>query len=113
MKPHATLAVRPPVDPAAAEAFLAGKPFPSAPAEPLHPPPAEPLPAPLPTGAAALPLSGRKVHERKDGRRVRRTTILMEEELARRLDLFAAARGVDKTSIHEAALNAWLNAHER
>lgn len=51
------------------------------------------------------------MHERKDGRRVRRTTILMNEDLAKRLDLFAAARGIDKTAVHEAALLAWLNSN--
>ena len=127
MKPS-LLSVRRPVDPAAAEAFLAGKPFPAPEPPPAElypegePPlatPAPPLEVAPPTAAAAPParpdatgpaLPGRRVHERKDGRRVRRTTILMREELARRFDLFAAGRGVDKTAVHEAALEAWLAA---
>lgn len=124
MKPRALLSVRPPVDPAAAEAFLAGQPFP-APQHPATEPAPAPEPSPLPvvattsapssssstlapSAAPAPALPGRRIHERKDGRRVRRTTILMRDELARRLDVFAASHGVDKTTIHEAALESWL-----
>jgi hypothetical protein len=56
-------------------------------------------------------LSGRRVHERKDGRRVRRTTVLLEVDLARELDIFSADRGVDKTAVLQAALRAWLKAN--
>jgi predicted DNA-binding protein len=45
----------------------------------------------------------------KDGRRVRRTTMLLGEELARRLDVFAASRGVDKAVVVNAALEKWLS----
>lgn len=64
-------------------------------------------PAPV-AQAIDLP-KGRAVMELKDGRRVRRTTMLLEEELARRLDVFAASRGVDKAVVVNAALKKWLS----
>lgn len=89
-KPNPSLlTLRPAVDPAAQAAFLRGEPVPARAA----------FPAP----------TGRRVHERKDGRQVRRTTILMQLELARRLDLYAAQHGIDKTAVLHAALEQWLS----
>lgn len=76
-----------------------------APARPEPPLPRQPL---APPSSAALP-SGRAVMQLKDGRRVRRTTMLLGEELARRLDVFAASRGVDKAVVVNAALEKWLS----
>ena len=118
------LSVRRHVDPAAAEAFLAGQPYPAPKAVPELASPPEavasvepPLPAPAaapPTGPSeqSAALGGRRVHERKDGRRVRRTTLLLDEELAKKLDLASATQGVDKTAIMQAALRAWLAAQQ-
>lgn len=114
------LSVRRPVDPAAAEAFLSGKSYPvptEVPALAIPGEAASAVPAmseaPAMASVAGAPSHGRKVHERKDGRRVRRTTILMREELAHRLDVFAAHHGIDKTAVHEAALEAWLVTRDR
>lgn len=105
---RARLSVRRAADPEAAEAFLTGRPL-----------QAVPTPAPIVEAprvehevarvvVAASALAGRRVHERKDGRRVRRTTVLLVEDLARRVDVFAAANGVDKTAVMHDALERWL-----
>lgn len=108
MKPtRPLLAIRPSPDSPAAQAFLSGKSFPSTEPDPAEPP--VPAPAPAPTQASAP--SGRRVHERKDGRRVRRTTFLLEEDLAKTLDLASATQGVDKTVIVHAALRAWFSSN--
>ena len=64
---RATLSTRKPPDPAALDAFLQGQTAPRAPEPP------------------APPSTGRVVHQRKDGRQIRRTTILMDAELAQRV----------------------------
>lgn len=97
MRPErAVLALRKPVDPAAAEAFLTGQPVPA------------PVVVPLEPHDPTMHV-GRRVHERKDGRKVRRTTVLMDLELARRVDLYAAQQGIDKTAVMHAALERWLS----
>ena len=80
-----------PVDPVAAEAFLSGRnPIETAPAAlPAPPPPPKPQPP----------------------RKVRRTTIIMGEELARRLAVYAAAHDTDQTTVIKDALEAWFDAH--
>lgn len=65
--------------------------------------------APAPVAQAIDLPTGRAVMQLKDGRRVRRTTMLLDEELARRLDVFAAGRGVDKAVVVNAALKKWLS----
>lgn len=99
-KLKAVLAPRPAPDPAAVEAFLAGKPSPSP----------EALEAPWPK-ASALP-TGRVVLERKDGRKLRRTTVYLPVELAKRVGIYAVTHGVDQTQVHLAALEAWLSTHD-
>jgi hypothetical protein len=112
----------------AAEPEAPPAPPPKPPAEPPPviaappPPPAEPDEAPRPrprapaSPAAPAPVAqaidlptGRAVMQLKDGRRVRRTTMLLEDELARRLDVFAAGRGIDKAVVVNAALKKWLS----
>lgn len=51
---------------------------------------------------------GRVVLVRQDGRQVRRTTIYMEVELAKRVGIHAVERGVDKTQIIQEALEEYL-----
>jgi hypothetical protein len=98
------LSIRRAADPDAAEAFLTGRPLQAVPAP-------APSVEPARVVVAAIALAGRRVHERKDGRRVRRTTVLLVEDLARRVDVFAAANGVDKTAVMHDALEKWLTAH--
>ncbi len=86
--------------PPPAEPDEAPRPRPRAPAAPAAPPPVAQA-IDLPTGRAVMQL--------KDGRRVRRTTMLLEDELARRLDVFAAGRGIDKAVVVNAALKKWLS----
>ena len=117
---RARLTIRRAADPEAAEAFLSGRPLQ---AVPTHAPVVAAAPALAPvvevprvevaapvamSVAAPSALAGRRVHERKDGRRVRRKTVLLVEDLARRVDVFAAANGVDKTAVMHDALERWL-----
>lgn len=82
-----------PVDPAAAEAFLLGR------------NPADTSSATPSTQEATS--EPRSVHKVK----VRRTTVIMGDELARRLAVYAAIHDTDQTAVIKAALEAWLDAH--
>jgi hypothetical protein len=102
---------------AAADAFVETGRAPAGEEEAPHRPAASKPPAAPPVRAAVAPApaalaidlpTGRAVMQLKDGRRVRRTTMLLGEELARRLDVFAANRGVDKAAVVNAALEKWL-----
>jgi hypothetical protein len=104
--PKAVLSPRSAPDPAAVEAFLAGKPL-HAPTEPVPPTTYPPLPAPPPTTAAPR----RTVIRRKDGRELYRTTIYLEPELAQRMGIFAVKQGVDQTEVIKAALGEYLARH--
>lgn len=87
-KPRAALKPRRAPDPAAVDAFVTGK------------------SAPQPTRSRP---EGRAVLVRKDGRQVRRTTIYMEVELAKRVGIHAVERGVDQTQIIQEALEEYLS----
>lgn len=84
------------IDPQAAGAFLYGT------AAPTRAPDDEP----------EYSLTGRRIYVCKDGRRVRRTTVLMQEDMARRVDVYAAQRGVDKVSIIHNALALFFAAFD-
>lgn len=86
-KPRATLKPRRAPDPAAVDAFIAGKSQPA---------------------ATSPRTKGRAVLERKDGRKVRRTTIYMEVSLAKRVARHAVEREVDQTQIIQEALIEYL-----
>lgn len=87
-KPRASLKPRRAPDPAAVDAFVSGK----------------PAPKPAPSRR-----EGRAVLVRKDGRQVRRTTIYMEVELAKRVGIHAVERGIDQTQIIQEALEEYLS----
>lgn len=126
--PKAILAPRAAPDPAAIEAFIAGKtaPAPTAPVPVVHaappappaaprveprppPPPAEPPPPP--SYSAATGGQKRTVIRRKDGRELFRTTIYLDPELAQRMGIFAVKQGVDQTEVIKAALAEYLSRH--
>jgi hypothetical protein len=86
-KPRAALKPRRAPDPAAVDAFVSGQ------------------PAPKPARSRR---EGRAVLVRKDGRQVRRTTIYMEVELAKRVGIHAVERGIDQTQIIQEALEEYL-----
>ena len=109
--PKAVLAPRAAPDPAAIEAFLAGKPVPSpaAAASPPLPPVAPPAPPPPSAPVSAAPATPKRtVIRRKDGRELFRTTIYLEPELAQRMGIFAVKQGVDQTEVIKAALTEYL-----
>ena len=87
-KPRAALKPRRAPDPAAVDAFVSGK---SAPEQ------------------TRSRREGRAVLERKDGRLVRRTTVYMEVELAKRVGIHAVERGIDQTQIIQEALIEYLD----
>lgn len=110
--PKAVLAPRSAPDPAAIEAFIAGKaaPAPAATAAAPHvaPPAAPPPPAPEPPAPTS---TKRTVIRRKDGRELLRSTIYLEPKLAQRMGIFAVKQGVDQTDIIKAALSEYLSRH--
>jgi len=59
----------------------------------------------------SAPPEGRTVIERKDGRMLRRTTVYMEVDLAKRVGVHAVMRGVDQTQIIKEALLEYLEKH--
>jgi hypothetical protein len=106
--PKAVLAPRAAPDPAAIEAFLAGKPVPSS-AATASPPVAPPAPPPPSAPVSAAPATPKRtVIRRKDGRELFRTTIYLEPELAQRMGIFAVKQGVDQTEVIKAALTEYL-----
>lgn len=90
-KTSAPLKPRRAPDPEAMDAFISGK------SPGRHP--------------DSTPPEGRAVIERKDGRKLRRTTVYMEIDLAKRVGVHAVLRGVDQTQIIKEALLEYLAKH--